>query len=182
MLKRYEEFLNEFDREISGYFHEQQDYIKCHQGCTDCCTVGEYPFSRLEAEYLMQGFLGLQKEIRDAIKKNIKRIKSEKENFSGGRFLYKCPFLIKDMCALYSRRGLTCRMYGLAYVAGGRVILPECANIGLNYSEIFDKETGIVNLENPVKKKLIIDTWLKNNNALKYRLECGEIRPLIDWF
>lgn len=182
MLKRYEEFLKEFDNEINQYFQEQQRYIKCHKGCTDCCTNGEYPYSRLEAEYLMQGFQGLTKDARDAVRMNIKQIKAEKARFSGARFMYKCPFLINGLCALYPRRGLTCRMFGLAYLSDRKIVLPECANLGLNYSEVFDKSSGIVNIQKPIKKKLIIDTWLKNEIALKYGLECGEIRPLADWF
>lgn len=202
MLKRYEEFLKEIDRELEGYFKDQQQYIKCSKGCVDCCTVGEYPFSRLEAEYLMQGFQSLPKASRDEIRKNICLTKLQKAEFYGvavsgtndtetinpqncrheSRFLYKCPFLINNLCALYSRRGLTCRMFGLAYLDGGKIILPECANSGLNYSSVYDKASGMVNLENPVSKKLTIDTWLRNGLARKYALEAGEIRPLIDWF
>ena len=51
MLKRYKLFLNEFDKKIEEYFASQQKYIRCRKGCTDCCEIGEYPFSRLEAEY-----------------------------------------------------------------------------------------------------------------------------------
>lgn len=202
MLKRYEEFLKEVDRELNGYFKDQQQYIKCRQGCVACCTLGEYPFSRLEAEYLMQGFQGLPKDTRDAIRENIRQIKLQKENFynsapvcsksrqtldgncdaGSARFLYKCPFLINNLCSLYSRRGLTCRMFGLAYLREGRIILPECANSGLNYCEVFDKSTGMVNLQNPVKKNLNITTWLNSDLAEKYALEAGEIRTLIDWF
>lgn len=182
MLKKYEKFLKEFDNEINGYFQEQQIYIKCRKGCTDCCTLGEYPFSRLEAEYLMQGFQSLSLENRNAVRENIKKIKADKKNFSGGRFMYKCPFLINGLCSMYSRRGLTCRLFGLAYLSDGKITLPECANSGLNYSDVFNKDTGMVYLENPVNKKLTIDTWLKTARALKYGLECGEIRPLIDWF
>ena len=202
MLKRYEEFLKEVDREISEYFKAQQQYIKCRKGCTDCCTTGEYPFSRLEAEYLMQGFQTLSKEERDGVRQNIKLVKLQKADFikhsntannspaagqklniqTESRFEYRCPFLINNLCVLYSRRGLVCRMFGLAYLDENRIVLPECANSGLNYSGVFDSASGMVNLENPIQKKLTIDTSLHSPLAEKYALEAGEIRPLIDWF
>ena len=54
MLARYEKFLEKFDKRLSRYFEEQCEFIKCKMGCSACCEVGEYPFSRLEAEYLMK--------------------------------------------------------------------------------------------------------------------------------
>ncbi len=202
MLKRYEEFLKEVDSEIAEYFKDQQQYIKCRKGCTGCCTTGEYPFSRLEAEYLMQGFQSLSKEERDEVRQNIKQVKLQKADFlkrsvsannlppagqkftnqTESRFEYRCPFLINNLCVLYSRRGLVCRMFGLAYLDGNRVVLPGCANSGLNYSGVYDCASGMVNIENPLQKKLTIDTWLRSSLAEKYALEAGEIRPLIDWF
>lgn len=183
MLNRYEKFLEKFDRELQGYFSEQKKYIKCKKGCTDCCIEGEYPFSRLEAEYLMYGFLQLPKDIKDRIRKNIADLKIAKSNFQGERFLYKCPFLLDGQCALYERRGIVCRVFGLAYLRGDNTVkLPNCANLGLNYAEVFDKSGGAVYLNNPVKKDLRTDKILRSKTAEKYSLECGEIRPLIDWF
>ena len=183
MLKRYENFLEEFDRELQEYFSKQKKYIKCRKGCTDCCIKGEYPFSRLEAEYLMYGFVQLDKTLKDRIRKNIADLKREKENFKGERFEYKCPFLLDGECALYERRGIVCRTFGLAYLQeDNRVRLPHCANIGLNYAEVYNAEKGEVLLNNPVKKDLRTDSILRSKTAEKYNLECGEIRPLIDWF
>ena len=58
----------------------------------------------------------------------------------------------------------------------------SAANLGLNYAEVFDKSGGAVYLNNPVKKDLRTDKILRSKTAEKYSLECGEIRPLIDWF
>ena len=183
MLTKYEKFLQELDNELRGYFSEHKEYLKCKKGCTDCCEKGEYPFSRLEAEYLMYGFVNLPKEIKSEIRKNISELKIAKRNFNGERFLYKCPFLINNACALYERRGIVCRTFGLAYLREDNTIkLPNCTNLGLNYAEQFNRETGEIFLENPVKKELTIDKILRSNRAEKFELECGEIRPLIDWF
>ncbi len=183
MLTKYKKFLEELDRELRGYFSEHQEYLKCKKGCTDCCESGEYPFSRLEAEYLMYGFVNLPKEIKSEIRKNIAELKILKNKFKGERFLYKCPFLVNNACTLYERRGIVCRTFGLAYLKEDNTIkLPNCTNLGLNYAEIYNPKTGEIFLENPIKKELSIDKILRNKDAENLELECGEIRPLIDWF
>lgn len=183
MLKRYEKFLEELDMELRGYFSEQKEFIKCKKGCTNCCTIGEYPFSRLEAEYLMYGFVKLPHDTKEKIRKNISEIKIQKSNFSGERFLYNCPFLIDGGCAVYERRGIVCRTFGLAYLRDNNTVkVPDCANIGLNYSEVYDAAKGEILLNKPIQKDLRTDSILRSKTAEKYELECGEIRPLIDWF
>ena len=64
MLKRYEKFLEKFDKRLEKYFEEQCEFIKCKPGCSSCCEIGEYPFSRLELEYLMSGFVELPFETK----------------------------------------------------------------------------------------------------------------------
>ena len=98
--------------------------------------------------------------------------------------MYKCPFLIDTMCCLYKYRGIVCRTHGLAWYDEdeNRIRLPYCVNKGLNYSTIFDRETGEVFLENPIQERLRIDSILKSPEAEPYKLELGEIRPLIRWF
>lgn len=174
MLERYRNFLSEFDKQLENYF--KSPYIKCKKGCVDCCTIGDYPFSRLEAEYLMSGFQSLSKEIKDKIRKNISDIKQSNSK------MYKCPFLIDNLCAMYDRRGIVCRTHGLAYLYDGKIKLPECANNELNYSEVFDKNTGEITISNPITENLRIDAVLKSPLAEQYKLEAGEIRRLIDWF
>ncbi len=182
MLERYQKFLEEFDKTIKEYFLSQKQYIKCQKGCTDCCETGEYPFSRLEAEYLMRGFLTLPKDIKQIIRENISTLKMEKALNTKTRFEYKCPFLIDKSCALYEYRGITCRVFGLAYLDCGKIKLPNCTNLGLNYSGIYNPKTKEITIDNPIKENLHIDAILRSPLAQKYHLECGEIRPLINWF
>lgn len=178
MLARYEKFLEKFDKRLSRYFEEQCEFIKCKMGCSACCEVGEYPFSRLEAEYLMSGYMGLPPDVKKQVKENIKRLKSENPKF------YQCPFLINHLCCVYKYRGIVCRTHGLAWFDEdeGKVKLPYCVNLGLNYSKVFDRETGEVFLQNPIKERLKINSVLRSPAAEEYKLECGEIRPLIKWF
>lgn len=178
MLKRYEKFLEKFDKKLDLYFEQQCEFINCKEGCSTCCEIGEYPFSRLEAEYLMQGFINLSKDIKTVIRNEISRIKTENQK------MYKCPFLINKKCSVYKHRGLVCRTHGLAWFdeAENKIKLPYCVNKGLNFSKIFDRETGEVFLPDPIKESLRIDSVLRSPLAEKYELECGEIRPLIKWF
>ncbi len=178
MLKRYEKFLQKFDKRLERYFEEHCEFIKCRQGCSMCCEVGEYPFSRLEAEYLMQGFIKLPEEIKSKVKNNIKDLKQKHPK------MYQCPFLIDKSCCVYPYRGLVCRIHGLAWYDENenKIKLPYCVNKGLNYSKVFDRQTGEVFLPNPVTENLKIDSILRCEDAEIYNLEPGEIRPLIKWF
>ena len=173
MLKRYEKFVAEFDRHLAELTKTQSEHIKCVQGCSRCCLTGEYPFSRLEMEYLMAGFVNLPKMIQDEVKENISWAKGKKE--------YRCPFLINDLCCLYKRRGLVCRTHGLAYLSSGHIKLPDCANYGLNYSDVYDKTTRKVCIKNVIRESLRIDDIFSSPMAQKYDLEKGQIRRLIDW-
>ncbi len=184
MLKRYEKFLEEFDKTLVDYFDSQKSFIKCKKGCCLCCEKGEYPFSRLEAEYLMSGFVKLPKEKKDIIRNNIYNLLERQNEFTGDRFLYKCPFLLDKECSLYSYRGIVCRVHGLAYFDKflNCVRLPECTREGLNYSELFNIQNSTLNLENPINDDLTIYGVLRSAKSQQYQLECGEIRSLINWF
>ena len=133
MLKRYKKFLEEFDRELAELTLSQKSYLKCKKGCAECCQNGDYPFSRLEMEYLMSGFLTLSENVKKQIRLNISGIKDKNS--------YTCPFLINNLCSLYNYRGIVCRTHGLAYLYKGTIKLPECTNNGKNYNEIYNKET-----------------------------------------
>ena len=191
MLKLYEKYLEVVDRYIKKCFDDQQPFIHCNIGCCDCCTTGEYPFSRLEMEYLMAGFPELPPKTQKRIKHNIKTLLEEK-NACDGRFLHKCPFLLDGNCAMYERRGITCRVFGLAYfetVNGKRIVkLPECSKCGLNYSEVLNNdEIGIEEfhkrgVDGPVSHPLNLTFFEKEILNGVNGLEFGEIRPILDWF
>jgi len=178
MIENYEKFLINLDKRLDKYFEEECENIKCRPGCSQCCEVGEYPFSHLEMEYLMYGFSKLPLNTKCIIKENIEKLKKEKPK------MHKCPFLIDKKCSIYQYRGIVCRVHGLAWYDKNenRVRLPYCVNIGLNYSKVFDRETGEVFIQNPIKERLRIDDILSSKDAKKLNLEYGEIRPLMKWF
>lgn len=191
MLKLYEKYLEVIDKYLKESFEDQKPFIHCKKGCTDCCETGEYPFSRLEMEYLMAGFIKLPQDVQKEIRLNIKNLLDQKPK--DGKFLHKCPFLLKGQCALYERRGIICRSFGLAAfdtVNGQKVVkLPECSKIGLNYSEIYNSETGIVDMEKfkSYGTGKILSHPADLHHMIKMAegvdgLEFGDIRPLLDWF
>lgn len=182
MLERYEKYLEELDKYLQKCFEEHKEFIFCSKGCSGCCEVGEYPFSRLEMEYLMQGFLQLPQETRKSIRAKISATLEKRGSEVNKAFSYSCPFLQEGKCSLYERRGIICRTFGLAYLENDFVRLPECANSGLNYSKVYNPETKELILENPIRENLSVYKLSNGSLSTKYNLEFGEIRPLIEWF
>ena len=177
MLKKYEQFLKEFDKKLTKYFDEQKEYICCREGCSGCCEVGDYPFTQLEMMYLMEGYKKLPANLQLEIKNNLMRIKS---NRVSTHLFYKCPFLINNKCSVYNNRGITCRTFGLAYLTEDKVVkLPECVNEGLCYSKV--SKDGVLTVE-PVKENLSLLEIINSDLAKKHKLEFGMSRSLIDWF
>ena len=192
MFSLYKKYLELIDNILEAEFESQKPFIKCKKGCSLCCEVGDYPFSRLEMEYLMAGILTLDVQAQKKIKAEIKRLLEDKASFNG-RFMHRCPFLSKEKtCVLYKRRGLVCRTYGLASFEnsenGVYVKLPECVNEGLNYSEVFDGKDLVVEkfknfgVDIPINHSLSLNYYERNLPDEFSGLEFGEIRPMLDWF
>ena len=183
MLNKYEQFLKELDCVLEELFNNHKKYLKCKKGCSLCCTGGEFPYSQLEFTYLTKGFISLPNEQKQFVQNNIKRLLKEKESFTGKRFEHTCPFLIENNCSVYNYRGVICRTFGLCYYDDVKkyVRLPGCVHNGLNYSEVYNKETQTLEIEDIPRQNLRIDVVLNSENAKKYNLDSGEIRPMLDW-
>jgi len=183
MLKRYENFLKEFDKELEKIFNSQIKYLKCKKGCSKCCEFGDYPFSQLEFLYLTKGYLNLDYERRLIVQKNIKNLLLKKEKFTGAGFEHICPFLINNECSVYEYRGLVCRTFGVCYYdeEKGFVKVPECVEFGLNYSGFYDEKTKELNISDIPNINLKIDKIFESEIAKKYNLDYGLIRPMLDW-
>lgn len=183
MHENYEKFLEEFDKILKPLFERHKNYIKCKKGCSVCCSKGDYPFSQLEFSYLTDGYIKLSPQKKIIVQNNIKNLLKEKNKFTGERFEHICPFLIDNECSVYKYRGIICRTFGLCYYDEEKkyVRLPGCVHNGLNYSEIFDEKTNTLNLEEVPAVNLRIDKVLESKEAIKYKLDHGEIRPLLEW-
>lgn len=201
MIEKYEKYLEIINEPLQRFFEEQKPYIFCKEGCSMCCEEGEYPFSELEYEYAMVGYNNLSEDKKQNIQEKINKIKLVKEKIpqnllSGGKFMHDCPFLIDKKCSIYKYRGIICRNYGLAYHTEdktGKTIynMPCCCDKGLNYSNVYDVQTGSISSKKwketgietePVTHNVGLE-FLLNNNVTQYlELEFGEQKALIDWF
>ena len=116
----------------------------------------------------------------------------QKAQFRGERFEYTCPFLIEGSCSVYSNRGLTCRVHGLAHIKkDGSVNVPYCANEGLNYSNVYDFETDSISVDKfkalgveqePLAHNVGLSFMSKNDLTEKLNLDFGEFKPMYKWF
>lgn len=184
-LENYEKFLNIFTEDITAMFNHQKDFICCREGCSHCCEYGEYPFTDIEFEYLMQGYEKLDSDTKEKIKRNIKNLKFDEQNY------YVCPFLIDNKCSVYNHRGITCRTFGLLNQEEDKKINgPFCGKMGLNYSEVFDKETkqikfDVINEKNykhlPRVFNLNITNIRKLDLVKELNLEFGYQKALVEW-
>lgn len=197
MIENYKEYLDKISLSIDKFFEGQKPYVFCKKGCSQCCESGEYPLSELEFNYLMLGYNALDKNQKHIIQKNIDKIKTEKMKhmeLSNSKFLHECPFLIDKKCSVYNYRSLICRTYGLVsfYTDKNDKIfysIPCCVDNGLNYSNVYDSETGGMSSEKwrqtgieeePVSFNLSLD-FLRNNEDTS-ELDFGDEKPLINWF
>lgn len=189
--KRYEIFIYALNKELQKMFNNQSEFIKCKEGCSYCCEKGEYPFSELEFNYLMNGYKQLDKESISEIKENIKNINKEKNNNENKTFMYKCPFLINKRCSVYKYRGIICRTFGLLCAHNdGRLTIPFCHEYGLNYAQLYDKELGqLIDERNGVKLsktepsayKIERDNIMNLSIAKNLNIQWGDSKTLIEF-
>ena len=191
-LADYLLYLAYLTKKLDGFFEKQSPYIFCKKGCSKCCENGEYPFSRLEYDFIMIGFSKLAPEIRQEILNKVKNIKEEKIK-SGDEFTYECPFLINHECSVYEFRGIICRSFGLMSInPEGLSKIPFCAFEGLNYSNVVEPDTKIISTEKYKKLGENIPEPLAFNVGYKFltsknieenfKIHFGDKKALIDWF
>lgn len=192
-ISNYIFYLNYLAKKLEGFFEQQAPYICCKKGCAKCCRNGEYPFSKIEFDYIMVGFSQLPVDVQIKINEKVKKIKKAKEAAKDNtEFTYECPFLINNECSVYNYRGIICRSFGLMYVnSEGAPKIPFCTFEGLNYSNVIDLKTKIFSSEK-FKKLGVEQEPLAYNTAYSFltskdieknfAIEFGEKKPLIDWF
>lgn len=158
MLYNYSKFLSFLDEKLNGFFESQKPFICCKEGCCKCCENAEFPFTKIEFDYLMLGYVSLDEKTRLQITKKINGLKEQKKNSKEKIFTHSCPFLINERCSVYNYRGIVCRTFGLmAFRKGAKSTIPFCANIGLNYSKIFDKD------KKTISSKLLAESGIKTD-------------------
>lgn len=192
-LHSYKKYLNSIQGLLDNYFENQSDYICCKKGCAYCCEKGVYPYSELEIQYLIFGVMSLSEDYKIKIYQRIENLKKEYQNFQGDKFLHRCPFLDDDKsCMVYDYRGIICRNFGILQVNdAGKVLMPFCQEMGLNYSTVYDDDERKFNFDKvvelgykhaptpfPVSRNLLMDKDLFEGEPLDF----GESKAMIEWF
>ena len=192
-MENYQLFLYYLNKKLDSLFEEQKPYIFCKKGCAKCCNNAEFPYSKLEAAYIKTGFIKLDNKIRDVVIENIAKIKKEKIEFNGDKFLYTCPFLIDNVCCVYNYRGIICRTFGLITDYDDNIAnIPFCHRYGLNYSNVFDNEKNKITKEKWLQSgietephgfnDITYDVLTSKDYEEKFDIKFEEKKPLIDWF
>ena len=192
MLKNYLGYLKFIDEKLNKFFEKQKPYIFCEKGCGMCCKNAQFPYSKIEMDYLMIGAWQLDLETKKQVAQKINKLLQEKSEYKGDNFKYDCPFLIDNSCCVYEYRGVICRAFGLmTSYHDGKIKAPFCSDYGLNYSNVLNLKKNVIS---PAKyKKLKVkEEPLGFNISYKYLtneefeqtfgFKFGEKRALIDWF
>lgn len=191
-IRKYQIYLQYLEKKLGEYFEEQSPYIYCKAGCSSCCEKGEYPFTELEFAYLMIGVQTLDKFTQQKIEQNMVRIRKEYEENTDKKFLHACPFLVDKKCSLYNFRGIICRAHGLAFFSQNKnILVPACVDEGLNYSNVYDFETGKISSEKykqtgieqePLAHNVGVYYLTDNEITKSIGLDFGEIKPMFEFF
>lgn len=183
-MKNYETFLDIIMPVIDRKFEHQKEYLACAKGCAKCCKTASMPFSKVEFDYLTEGFNTLDNDTKKIVLDNMKTL-IDKEGDEA------CPFLINDVCSVYKYRGLICRTFGLLLInEDGEYTIPFCVNDGLNYAKVYDSKTKKLSIEKlneigyknepmyyTLSRKQIFELELAND----LHIHSGESKPLIEW-
>ncbi len=184
-------------RILDKAFDEQAPYLRCKKGCSHCCEWGQYPMSAIEINYILIKVSELSEEKRLEILKNIQDlIEQFKNKNSAEPFFYKCPFLLNGICSVYENRAIICRTHGLMFFlddneGNEKYKIPSCVNLGLNYSNVYDKELKTITDKlyeksgikfPPQAYNLSLKTLSKKEITSNLGFEFGEFKSLIEWF
>ena len=197
-LQNFNIFLNVIQNSLNKFFEHEKEYIKCKEGCDLCCKNADFPFTKIEFDYLLEGFFQLDKELQKKITEKAENIIIEKKKIykenKKEKFLYDCPLLIDGKCSVYPFRGIICRSFGLISFDPSNdeiAIIPFCAYKGLNYSEVLDAEKKSITKEKfeksgfkqePKAFNVKYSKLIKESYGKDFNFEFGEVKPLIEWF
>ncbi len=154
-FERYEELVGEVDKLFATFEKDFPDQVKCEKGCCDCCYA-LFDLSLVEALYVNhhfnERFGGIEKnaimEAADKADRQIFKLKRKlfQSNQKGvsardimeevARTRIRCPMLGEgDVCRMYDKRPLTCRLYGVPTAIAGQG--HTCAKSGFMAGETY---------------------------------------------
>lgn len=194
-LQKYIEYTEVLREKLDGYFKDQKEFLKCKAGCDICCTNSYYPVTQLEYEYMRIGLNeNFNKEEKEKINQAAINIIKDRRIFAKTNsnlleYFYACPLLVNGACGIYQYRALLCRSHGLIYKdvdKPNKNNTPHCMSLGLNYSNVFDKETKQFSTEKakalgikatPKIYDLSYSVLIKDAGNLDF----GDVRMLVEW-
>lgn len=192
MLQNYIAYLKFIDEKLQKFFERQKPYIRCQKGCGMCCQNAQFPYSKIEMDYLMIGAWQLDLEKKRIVAENVNKIRKQKAEFKGENFKYDCPFLIDNVCSVYEYRGIICRTFGLMTQGNdGRIKVPFCCFKGYNYANVMEDGGNKISAEKfkasgfkeePVAFNVSYEFLTDPDFEHGFKFEFGEKKPLIDWF
>lgn len=139
-FKKYEELVAEVDNLFARFEKDFPDKVKCEKGCCDCCYA-LFDLSLVESLYInhhfTKAFSGMgrtgimdasDKYDRQVFKLKRKLFKSSQKGLTPqevmeevARTRIRCPLLGEgDLCVMYDKRPLTCRLYGVPTAIAGQ--------------------------------------------------------------
>ena len=101
--------------------------------------------------------------------------------------MYECPFLVDNKCTVYPARAIICRTFGLiSYDEKEKRRIPFCVDLGLNYANVFDKESEkIVKKADDGTEPAAYNVDRKFLRGAKMEKEFdiffGKDKPLVEW-
>lgn len=190
-LDDYYTYLQQVTTKIDSFFKQQEPYIFCKEGCSFCCEKGEYPCSELEFSFLELGYLRLEKDVRNKILEKTKVLKTLKDKTPDEILKCECPFLINKRCSVYKYRPIICRTFGIPYYdSNEKLKIPFCYELGLNYSQVYEKETNTLSEElqekagieqEPLAYNLSLSFLINKVGKEGMKLDFGEQKTITDW-
>lgn len=177
---------------LEKYFDEQKEFIKCQEGCANCCSQGNYPVTELEYSYMLLAYNELPESQKEEILQKTMDILKRRQKFIQTNdikeFRYKCPFLKDNKCSIYNNRALVCRIHGLIIkdTEDGAPGIPHCVKDGLNFSNACDENFKILTEDvlqskgfekRPIAYNISYGTLIK----LEESIDFGDVRMMAEW-
>ncbi len=138
LLENYETLVQEAEFAFRDIAERCKEQVTCKVQCADCCHsfFGLFP---IEAAYISHQFPKLDRRVRKEVleraaqaeQKLIDLDKELQEKFGddeekklkeAAKLRVRCPLLSdEDKCLLYQYRPITCRVYGMPAITGGKL-------------------------------------------------------------
>lgn len=141
----YESIVAEANTVFDRVYAEYSDCVTCHAGCSDCCHA-LFDLSLIEALYINHAFTKTfdfgprrsailsqaalaDRDVTRLKKQYFRSLRDAGPSEEALRDVFdqaaiarvQCPLLAKDgLCLLYDARPITCRLYGIPTVIGGK--------------------------------------------------------------